>query len=129
MNLLHYLKKIRDGYVINQVKNIKIPTFQPSPTLRERVTFIGRVQKIGFRLEIYELSKRLKLTGWVRNTKDKNVEAELQGEQKKIEFLIEYMRSLKRASVREIVRDELHVKKEAGFTLIKGDITETSASE
>lgn len=128
MNLLHYLKKIRDGYVINQVKNIKLPAFQPSPTIRERVIFIGRVQKIGFRLEIYELSKRLELTGWVRNTKDKNVEAELQGEQKKIEFLIEYMRSLKRASVREIVRDELHEKEEVDFSLIKGDI-ETLSSE
>ena len=117
LGLLNYLKKIRDDYVINQVKNIILPAFQPSPTVREGVKFTGRVQKVGFRLEIYELAKRLELSGWVQNTKDRNVEAELQGEQEKIEFLINYMRSLKRASVREVVKNQQPVREEAGFVI------------
>lgn len=117
MSIIHYLKQIRDGYVINQVKNITLPGFQPSPTIRERVKFSGRVQKVGFRLEVYELAKRLELSGWVQNTKDKNVEAELQGEQKKIEYLINYMKSLKRASVRKVIREQQPVREESGFVI------------
>ncbi len=121
MSFIHQLKKIRDGYVIRQVKNTRLPDFPPSPTIRERIKFTGRVQKVGFRLEIYEFSKRLNLTGWVKNTKDKNVEAELQGEGSKIEFLIGFMKALKRASVREVKREELPLQEEGGFTLIKGE--------
>ncbi len=117
MGFIHYLKKIRDGYVINQVKNIRLPDFKPSPTIRERIKFSGRVQKVGFRLEIYELAKRLGLSGWVQNTKDMNVEAEIQGEQERIEFLINYMKSLKRASVREVDRNQQPVMEESDFVI------------
>lgn len=119
MSFIHYLKKIRDGYVIKQVKNINLPAFQPSPVVRERIKFSGRVQKVGFRLEVYELANRLELSGWVQNTNDRSVEAELQGEQEKIDFLIEFMRSLKRASVREVVRKQQAVRKESEF-IIRG---------
>lgn len=122
MSVIQLLKKLRDGYVIRQVRNIHFPAFQPSPTVREKVRFSGRVQKIGFRLEIYELAKRLDLVGWVRNNKDKSVEAELQGEQGKIEFLISFMKGLKRASVRQVLREKLPLKEEAGFTLIKEEV-------
>ncbi len=122
MSVIQLLKKLRDGYVIRQVRNIHFPAFQPSPTVRENVRFSGRVQKIGFRLEIYELAKRLDLVGWVRNNKDKSVEAELQGEQGKIEFLISFMKGLKRASVRQVLREELPLKEEAGFILIKEEV-------
>jgi len=82
--------------------------------------FSGRVQKIGFRLEIYELAKRLNLIGWVKNRNDKNVEAEIQGENDKINFLIKYMKSLKRASVQNVTINEMPiVDDEKGFALIK----------
>lgn len=117
MSMMHYLKSIRDGYVIKQVKNIELPAFQSSPTIRERIKFSGRVQKVGFRLEIYELAKRLELSGWVQNTKDKNVEAELQGQQEKIEFLIRFMESLKRASVRKVIRSQQPIREESDFVI------------
>lgn len=114
---------MREEYVINQVKQIQLPSFQPSPIYRKKVIFSGRVQNVGFRLEIFELAKRLELMGWVKNRDDKNVEAEIQGENEKIEFLIEFMKSLKRASVREIQIDDLSIaKEEKGFNIEKGEV-------
>lgn len=89
MSLKNYFKKIRDAYVINQVKNIKLP-------------------------------QKLALTGWVKNNMDKNVEAEIQGEDVKINFLINYMKSLKRASVHNVVINEIPIlKHETDFVVIK----------
>jgi acylphosphatase len=120
LRFINYLKKIRDNYVINQVKNIVLPDFNPSPRTRKRIIFKGRVQKVGFRLEINELANRLYLTGWVINRNDKNVEAEIQGETDKILFLIKYMKSLKRASVQEVLTNELPIlDSETDFILIK----------
>ena len=120
MGIIHYLKKLRDGYVINQVKRIKLPYFEETPIVRKRLIFSGRVQRVGFRLEIYELAKRLNLTGWVKNRADKTVEAEIQGENEKIIFLIEHLKSLKRASVRGVEIEKIPVvDDEAEFYLIK----------
>lgn len=120
MRFIDYFKKFRDAYVINQVKHIKIPNFDLSPIIRKKLRFSGRVQKVGFRLETYELAKRLNLTGWVKNTLDKNVEAEIQGETDKINFLITYMKSLKRASVHNVVAKEIPtLDYEKDFVVIK----------
>lgn len=120
MRFIDYFKKIRDAYVINQVKHIKSPNFESSPIVRKKLMFSGRVQKVGFRLETYELAKRLNLTGWVKNTLDKNVEAEIQGETDKINFLITYMKSLKRASVHNVAANEIPtLDYEKDFVVIK----------
>lgn len=120
MGFNYYLKKLRDAYVVNQVKHIKLPYFEPSPIVRKRLIFSGRVQKVGFRLETYELAKQLNLTGWVKNRKDKNVEAEIQGENDKIIFLIKYMQSLKRASVHDVATNEIPiVNYETDFVVIR----------
>lgn len=120
MSLINYFKEIRDAYVISQVTNIKLPHFEKSPIVRKRLVFSGRVQNVGFRLETYELSKKLNLTGWVKNNLNKNVEAEIQGEEEKINFLINYMKSLKRASVQNVVINELPLlKHETDFVVMK----------
>ena len=120
MSLKNYFKKIRDKYVINQVIHIKLPYFEKSPIVRKRLLFSGRVQKVGFRLEIYELAKKLNLTGWVKNNTDKKVEAEIQGEDEKINFLINYMKSLKRASVHNVIINEIAIlNHEKDFVVIK----------
>lgn len=120
MSLKNYFKKIRDAYVINQVKRIKLPYFETSPIVRKRLLFSGRVQKVGFRLETYELAKKLKLTGWVKNNTDKNVEAEIQGAEDKINYLIDFMKSLKRASVHNVVINETTIlSHEKDFVVIK----------
>ena len=120
MGIIYYLKKVRDGYVINQVNHVKLPCFEQSDIVRKRLIFLGRVQKVGFRLATYELAKRLKLTGWVKNRDDKNVEVEIQGENMKIIFLIKFLKSLKRASVHSVeINEMLLVDDETEFIVKK----------
>lgn len=64
MSLKKKIVQIRDNYARNQVKRAKLPEFPPESIRRCRITFSGRVQKVGFRLEVCELAKRLELTGF-----------------------------------------------------------------
>ena len=120
MGFKRYIRELKNRYVINQVRHIRLPFFESSPFVRKRAVFTGRVQKVGFRLEMYELAKRLGLTGRVKNRSDSSVEAEVQGEENKIDFLIEYMKSLKRAAVRHVEVSEMPAADgEKDFVIIK----------
>lgn len=113
-------KKLRNKYVIWHANRVKIPKFTPSCIVRKRVVFSGRVQKVGFRLEIYCIARRMKLTGWVKNLSDGSVEAELQGEESQINFLVNCMRSLKRASVKNLTIIDLPIREgEESFTIME----------
>lgn len=115
------INEYRKIYVVVQVRNIKMPVFQKSDIKRQRVVFSGKVQRVGFRLEVYELAKRLDLTGWVKNRRDKSVEAHIQGEGDKIDFFIKFMKSLKRAKVNKLeIEDIIIEENEKEFTLITG---------
>lgn len=120
MVIIKYLKKLRDKYIINQVNSAELPNFTSSPFLRKRLIFSGRVQKVGFRYQLYLLAKRLGLTGWVKNREDKSVQAEIQGEEGKINFLIDFMKSLIRISVKNVDMVEIPIiEDEKEFRLIK----------
>ncbi len=54
----------------------------------------GRVQGIGLRFRARMIAQQCKLTGWVRNMDDGNVEMELQGEQYNIDSCLEQIRNL-----------------------------------
>ena len=95
--------KIRDNYVINQVQKANLPEFTESEIRRYRVTFSGRVQKVGFRLEVCELATRLGLTGFCQNLENGDVLAELQGPKEKIKYLVSFMESLKRIKIKNKV--------------------------
>ncbi len=118
--MLNWLKQLRDNYVIRHADSIRLPAFAPDKTVRKRVILIGRVQKVGFRLEISCLARRLGLTGWVKNRPEGSVETELQGEASKIDFLIHTMESLKRASIRKKQIEDLPLTEwEKDFTVLK----------
>lgn len=111
------LKKIRDGYVIKQVQRARLPVFEPDSRKRYRVIFSGRVQKVGFRLEVCELAKRLTLTGFCENLENGDVLVEVQGSDNKISYLISFMESLKRIKIKHKVMEALEVdQKERGFS-------------
>lgn len=112
MSLKQAFKNIRDNYVIHQVKRLKLPAFEPDPIRRYRITFSGRVQKVGFRLEVCELAKRLDLTGFCKNLENGNVLAELQGPGNKIDYLVSFLESLKRIKIRNKVVEELVINSE-----------------
>ena len=99
MSIKLWVKKVKNSYVINQANNAKLPPFAPDDMVRRHYIFKGRVQKVGFRIELIELSKRLGLTGWVNNLPNGDVEAEIQGPKNKIDFLVLFMESLKRIKI------------------------------
>lgn len=109
-------RKFRDQLVIDQVQRAKIPPFPPDRICRYRVIFSGRVQKVGFRLEVSELAKRLGLTGFCENLPGGNVLAEFQGPENQIRFLISFMESLKRIRITNKTIEELALRDgESGF--------------
>lgn len=109
MALKDKFKKIRDDYVINQVKNVILPSFESDVIKRYRVIFSGRVQKVGFRLEVLELAKKLNLTGFCRNLESGEVLVELQGASDKIDYLIAFMENLKRIKIKDKKIEELEI--------------------
>jgi acylphosphatase len=102
MSLKSKFLEARDNYVIDQVKRAPIPQFKSIEIRRYRLVFSGRVQNLGFRLEVTEMAKRLGLTGFAVNQKDKSVLVEVQGQFDKIKFLVAFMRSLKRIVVKNV---------------------------
>ena len=120
MNMKEKFKAIRNNYVINQVEKIVFPHFESSEMTRKKFIFTGRVQKVGFRLEVSLIAKKLGLTGWVKNTSQGEVEAEIQGEKDKIDFLIKFMKSLKRIKVVKVEEQVMEViDTEDEFIVIK----------
>ena len=116
MSLKAKFVKFRDDYVINQVQRLKLPEFESDAIHRYRVTFSGRVQKVGFRLEVCELAKRLGLTGFCKNLENGDVMAQLQGPENKIKYLMSFMETLKRIKIKNKVIEELEVDMtETGF--------------
>ena len=110
------LKRVRDNYVIRQVAGVRLPIFTTSPTKRLEVIFSGRVQKVGFRLEVQEMAARLGLTGFCENLDDGSVRVQLQGEEARIRYLVEFMKSLRRIRVEKtVVRELSPVSGEEGF--------------
>lgn len=116
MSIKERFKRKRDQLVINQVARAKLPEFADGEIIRTRVVFEGRVQKVGFRLEVEELAKRLGLTGHCENLDSGAVRAELQGPVNRIEFLIDFMHSLKRIKITNMSREMLEIiPEESGF--------------
>lgn len=107
MNVKSKLLEARDNYVINQVRRARLPQFNSLEIRRYRLIFAGRVQNVGFRLEVSEMAKRLGLTGFCENREDGSVLVEVQGQFDKIKFLVVFMKSLKRIVVKQVEKKRL----------------------
>ncbi|MBP3921582.1 MAG: hypothetical protein J6D27_01305 [Ruminiclostridium sp.] len=57
MSLKIKLKRLKENYVINQAQKAKLPELSSDEICRQRITFSGRVQNVGFRLEVVVLPK------------------------------------------------------------------------
>jgi len=57
-----------------------------------RVLVSGKVQGVFFRQALKVVAKKNNVSGWVRNLKDKRVEAVLEGDSKSINSVIEWIR-------------------------------------
>jgi len=60
--------------------------------VRAHVLISGRVQGVFFRSETQDEARRQNVTGWVRNLRDRRVEAVFEGEKDRVEALIEFCR-------------------------------------
>lgn len=107
MKIIDGINELRKKYLIHRIEKVEIPKFESGEKLRKKLIFSGKVQRVGFRLETHEMGRRIGLNGWVRNRKDGNVEAEMQGEKEKIDYLIKHLRSLRRASVEDVLIEEI----------------------
>lgn len=56
--------------------------------LAKRVIFEGRVQGVGFRYTVKDLSRGFEVCGWVKNLSDGSVELEVMGEPNEVESFI-----------------------------------------
>ena len=59
---------------------------------RVHVIISGRVQGVWFRATTKQKAEQLGLTGWVRNTTDRNVEAVFEGEENLIQEMLDWCR-------------------------------------
>lgn len=107
MGLIDRINEMRKKYVIYKVGKVEIPKFKSGEKLRKKLIFSGKVQRVGFRLETHEMGRRIGLNGWVRNKKNGNVEAEVQGEKEKIDYLVDHLKSLRRASVEDVLIEDI----------------------
>lgn len=119
MILKDKLVQIRDNYVKKQVEKVELPDFEPDKVRRFLVIFSGRVQNVGFRLELSELAKKLGLTGYCTNLENGDVMAEIQGPKNKVKFLVSFMYSLRRIRIKERTVVKIDVfPDEEGFEMI-----------
>ena len=56
---------------------------------RVHIYYSGSVQGVGFRFTAERLANSLGLTGWVKNRRDGSVEITAEGEEDKLNFLLE----------------------------------------
>lgn len=67
---------------------------------------IGRVQGVFFRAEACDRARELGLVGWVRNTRDGHVEILAQGEEERLQKLIDWcQKGPDRSSVENVVME------------------------
>ncbi len=58
--------------------------------IRAHVLISGRVQGVGYRFSTQDMAVLLKLSGWVRNLKDGQVEAVFEGNPEQVEEMIRW---------------------------------------
>lgn len=75
--------------------------------VRKHYIFKGRVQGVGFRFTLYQKALQLKLTGWVKNLSNGDVEAIIQGKKTSIEDCIRYMNTIEYIRIDSIEEQDL----------------------
>ena len=59
---------------------------------RVNVRILGRVQGVFFRAEAQQRAESLGVAGWIRNAEDGSVEAAFEGEEERVQSLVDWCR-------------------------------------
>lgn len=79
----------------------------PAGAVREKITFFGQVQGVGFRYRAVYAARDLDCTGWVENEPDGTVDMEVQGTPEAIEALIREISSGNWIEVTDTLRERI----------------------
>lgn len=79
----------------------------PEGAVREKITFFGQVQGVGFRYRAVYAARDLACTGWVENEPDGTVDMEVQGTPEAIEALIREISSGSWIEVTDTLRERI----------------------
>ena len=119
MRFLRKLKKFRNQFIIKKVRKIVLPHFDEDQVVRYTCLITGHVQHRGLRLELDHLAHRLKLTGYIKNKPQGEIELEVQGPENKVLFLLDSMLKVKRVTIKSHQREAIDIDlKETTFELI-----------
>ncbi|WP_017731249.1 acylphosphatase [Nafulsella turpanensis] len=86
--------------------------------IRYRIKVKGKVQGVFYRASTQAMAKELGLNGWVANEEDGSVLIEAEGEELKLDKLLEWCRQGPGAAiVNEVVHEEIEPKASGGFEI------------
>lgn len=77
--------------------------------IRKRLTFIGRVQGVGFRWTARHLAGEIGITGWVRNDWGGEVKMEAQGTRAQIAGMINLLKNERFISIDRVIETDIPV--------------------
>lgn len=80
--------------------------------IRQRLTYTGRVQGVGFRYRAKYAARFLGITGWARNESDGSVTVEAQGTLEKINEMMKLINDGPFIEISWIDRDTIPVKED-----------------
>jgi acylphosphatase len=84
-----------------------------------RVTIVGLVQGVGYRAWVEREANRRGLSGWVRNRRDRSVEAVFSGDADSVAAMIAACKSGPRlAEVNEVRVENIDVVQRTGFNVL-----------
>lgn len=88
--------------------------------VRARVIVEGRVQGVFFRHHTYEMAFRLGVKGWVKNRRDGRVEAVFEGDQERVDQMIQWChRGPSEAQVTKVyVTSEIYTGEFGDFSIV-----------
>ena len=85
---------------------------------RARVVVSGVVQGVFFRTETRDRARSLGIAGWVRNAPDGTVEAEFEGDDERVESMVEWCRrGPAGAKVEDVEVTWVEPEREEGFSI------------
>ena len=80
----------------------------------------GKVQGVFYRASAKDVAEQLKISGWIRNTKDGDVEAVVTGDEDRIKEFIEWCKKgPRRAEVYKVEITEKSPEQFFGFTIVR----------